>query len=135
MEHSMSDTPDADIGRIAWTDLTVDDAETVRDFYAAVAGWTFADVDMGEYADFNMLGGDGTPVAGICHARGGNAGLPPVWMVYITVHDLDESLSACRARGGTVIGEPRAVGDAGRFAIIRDPAGAVAALYEVPPQA
>jgi predicted enzyme related to lactoylglutathione lyase len=26
-------------GTIAWTDLTVPDAEKVRDFYAAVVGW------------------------------------------------------------------------------------------------
>ena len=29
-----------------------------------------------------------TGVAGVCHARGANANIPPVWLVYFTVADL-----------------------------------------------
>jgi predicted enzyme related to lactoylglutathione lyase len=115
-------------GGVTWVDLTVDDAPAVRDFYEAVAGWTAAPVDMGEYADFNMLGpGGGHPVAGICHARGTNTGIPPVWMVYFTVPDLDAALEACRARGGDVLTPVRSAGGY-RYAMIRDPAGAVCAI-------
>ena len=118
-------------GTIAWTDLTVPDAERVRDFYQAVVGWTAHAVDMGGYADNAMIppGGD-DPVAGICHARGINAGLPPVWLVYITVEDLDASLRACEALGGRVLHPPRALGPSVRFCVIEDPAGAVAALIQ-----
>ena len=35
------------IGTIVWCDLTVNDAETVRDFYAAVVGWKAEPVEMG----------------------------------------------------------------------------------------
>lgn len=35
-------------------DLTVADAPAVRDFYAAVAGWTPAEVPMGGYSDYCM---------------------------------------------------------------------------------
>ena len=58
------------------------------------------------------------------------AGIPPVWMIYIVVADLDASLAQCRARGGEVVGEPREMGGVGRFAFIRDPAGAPCALFE-----
>jgi predicted enzyme related to lactoylglutathione lyase len=129
----MSGDPNPTLGRITWVDLTVTHAEAVRDFYAAVAGWTPASVDMGEYVDFNMLGTDGAPAAGICHARGDNANLPPAWLIYITVDDLDARLEACRTLGGAVLAEPRALGPMGRFAVVRDPAGAVAALYEAAP--
>lgn len=40
--------------------------------------------------------------------------------------------SACRARGGEVLGEIRSMGDAGRYAFICDPGGAVCALFEPP---
>lgn len=126
----MSEAGRPGAGRVAWTDLTTAHADTVRDFYAAVVGWTASEVDMGGYADYTMIGADGSPVAGICHARGANATLPPVWLVYLTVNDLDASLSACRRLGGSVLEGPRAVGSQGRFAVVRDPAGAVAALYE-----
>jgi predicted enzyme related to lactoylglutathione lyase len=123
------------IGRVAWVDLTVEHAELVGDFYAQVAGWTPAPVDMGDYADFNMLDADGQPAAGVCHARGVNSDLPPQWLMYITVADLDAALETCVGAGGEVVGGTRGLGALGRFAVIRDPAGAVAALYQAPPGA
>src|SRR5690606_35650708 len=57
-------------GAILWTDLTVPDAERVRDFYEGVVGWTPTAVEMGGYADWSMETDDGTAVAGVCHARG-----------------------------------------------------------------
>ncbi len=41
----MSDQPRT--GIIKWVDLTVDDAEGVRDFYSAVVGWQAVPVDVG----------------------------------------------------------------------------------------
>src|SRR5258708_2792566 len=99
----MSATPEP--GTISWQDLTVEDAEGVRDFYEAVAGWTPEPLSMGAYSDF-VMNADGTPVAGICHARAGNAGLPPVWLIYITVDDLDHSLEECERLGGSLVGAP-----------------------------
>lgn len=117
-------------GSIAWTDLTVENADAVRDFYRAVVGWEVSEVDMGGYSDYCMnRPGDGVTVAGVCHARGENADLPPVWLIYVTVPDLEESLATCVARGGSVLKPPFEVG-AARAAVIRDPAGAAVALYE-----
>jgi predicted enzyme related to lactoylglutathione lyase len=118
-------------GRIDWIDLTVPDAETVRDFYQSVTGWSPAPVDMGGYSDFCMTPtGVAEPVAGICHARGGHAGLPPVWLIYITVADLDESVARCQSLGGRILRPAQTMGSQGRFCVIQDPAGAVAALYQ-----
>jgi predicted enzyme related to lactoylglutathione lyase len=117
-------------GKIGWIDITVDDAEGLRDFYAKVAGWKPENVDMGEYADFNMTTpGSGTPAAGICHARGSNTELPRQWLIYIVVTSADESAASCTAHGGKVLVGPRDMGG-GRFAVIQDPSGAVAALYQ-----
>ena len=104
-------------------------AEQVRDFYRAVVGWTAKRVAMDGYDDFNMKGPDGgEAVADICHARGPNAKLPAQWLMYITVADLDARIQRCAEMGGKVIEGPRTLGD-GRFCVIHDPAGAVAALF------
>jgi uncharacterized protein len=124
----MSTTPRP--GTITWTDLTVEHAERLRDFYAAVVGWTPSPVPMGGYSDFAM-NVDGEGVAGICYARGGNADLPPYWLIYITVEDLDDSIATCQRLGGSVVTPPRGYGG-GRFCVIKDPAGAVCALYQPP---
>jgi len=117
------------IGTVGWIDLTVTDAPRIRDFYRDVTGWTSTEHSMGEYADFVMNGGAG-PVAGVCHARGGNASLPAQWLIYITVENLERAMDRCRAGGGEVINGPRQAGEHGRFCVIRDPAGAVAGLFE-----
>lgn len=118
------------VGTIAWTDLTVPEATTVRESYAKVVGWHHEPVAMGGYDDFNMLARpDGERVAGVCHARGSNADLPPMWLNYIVVADLDESMKACRDLGGSVIAGPKHMDDTSRYCVIRDPAGAVVALF------
>lgn len=117
------------VGSIGWQDLTVSDAPALRDFYQRVTGWAPSPVDMGGYDDYNMLDASGQPAAGICHARGGNADLPPQWLVYIVVEDVESSASACLEHGGEVLVGPRDMGDAS-YCVIRDPAGAVCALYQ-----
>jgi predicted enzyme related to lactoylglutathione lyase len=118
-------------GSITWFDLSVEDAETLKDFYGAVVGWRPEAVDMGSYSDFNMnKPGSEETAAGICHARGVNADLPPQWLLYITVEDLDTSMSRCLELGGAVVAGPKPLGEDARYCVIRDPAGAVAALYE-----
>lgn len=117
-------------GKIGWIDITVDDANGLRDFYADVVGLVPDAVSMGEYDDFNMtMPASGEPVCGICHARGSNKDLPGGWMVYFVVDDVDASAAACTAKGGNILVEPRGLAG-GRFCVIEDPSGATAALYQ-----
>ena len=117
------------IGSIVWQDLIVPNASEVRDFYCQVVGWTYTDHDMEEYNDFNInLPGTAETIAGICHARGTNANIPPQWLVYISVADMAESARLCEELVGKVIDGPRPMGGA-TFCVIQDPAGAVAALF------
>ena len=127
----MAESGTMEIGSVGWTDLTVGAAEAVRDFYQAVVGWKSSEVEMGGYSDFSMnVPGSGRTVAGICHARGPNADLPAQWLIYIIVQDLDFSVERCVELGGRVIAGPKGMGTQGRYCVIRDPAGAVAALYQ-----
>ena len=67
-------------------------------------------------------------MAGICHARGSNANLPAQWLMYVVVEDVEASARHCVELGGELLDGPRELGG-GRFCVIRDPAGAVCALY------
>ena len=122
----------ARVGRIAWLDLTVADASETRDFYRQVIDWSVQDLELDDaserYADYSMLGDDGNPVAGVCHARGVNQGLPPIWMIYLPVGDLAESVRRVREEGGKIIKETRR--DDGEYtcAVVQDPVGACLAL-------
>jgi uncharacterized protein len=126
----MADKAPPEIGSIAWFDLTVPDAEGLRDFYAQVVGWKPEAVGMGDYSDYNMLTpGSDTPVAGVCHARGSNAGLPAQWLLYVVVEDVEAAAARCEGRGGKVLVRPKGL-SGGRYCVIQDPAGAVCALYQ-----
>ena len=127
----MSDQGNTQIGSVGWMDLTVENADAVRDFYREVVGWTASGLDMGGYEDFCMAEpATGKMISGICHARGSNTSLPPVWLIYINVEDLDRSLARCEELGGQTITPIKSYGEHGRYCIIRDPAGAHAALFE-----
>lgn len=115
-------------GTIVWCDLTLEEAENVRDFYAGVVGWEVKDHDMGDYADYELIApGTGESVAGICHARGSNKNLPREWLVYVQVEDVEASAARCLELGGRVLDGPRAMGEQ-TFCVIEDPEGAVLAL-------
>lgn len=121
-------------GRIVWIDLTVPDASAARDFYQEVIGWSVEEVPMKEgtecYADYNMLGSFGRPAAGVCHARGVNQGLPPVWMLHLPVGDLTESLRRVEEEGGRVLKTMQGSDGAYWYAVIQDPVGVTMALVQ-----
>jgi hypothetical protein len=120
------------IGTILWHDLTVPDAANVRDFYASVVGWQPRPVEMGDYDDYSMIAPDsGQGVAGVCHARGENAGLPPQWLVYVAVADIEASRQRCVEAGGALLTDVRGPEEGPRFCVIQDPAGAVMAIMQM----
>jgi predicted enzyme related to lactoylglutathione lyase len=119
-----------EVGKIGWIDMTVGDAPGVRDFYKAVVGWETDEIDMGGYSDYVMkmpVSGDG--VAGVCHSRGSNADLPAGWLIYIVVADVEASVAACIENGGKIVVETRGLAG-GRFCVVEDPGGSIAALYQ-----
>jgi predicted enzyme related to lactoylglutathione lyase len=118
------------VGEIYSAELTIGNAEEIRDFYSAVLGWTSAGIDMGGYEDYVMIRDGETPVAGICHARGVNTGIPPQWLINVMVEDLDRSLAECTSRGGEQVTQIREEPGQWRHVVIRDPAGAVMALMQ-----
>ncbi len=116
-------------GQIVWHDLTVPNAEQVKNFYSEVVGWQVKPVSMGDYDDFTMCAHAGEePIAGVCHAQGANADIPPVWMMYVQVVDIDQSIQAVVEQGGKVLKGPTSYQNQ-RYYLIQDPAGAVMTIY------
>ncbi len=116
---------------IGWFDLTVDDAPAIRDFYSNVVGWTASPLSMGDYDDFVMASpADGTPVSGVCHARGSNADLPAQWILYVNIEDIEASRAACTKMGGELLTPVKIAAGHGSYCVIKDPAGAVMALFQ-----
>lgn len=117
------------VGTVGWVDLTVEDAPTLRDFYASVVGWTAAEHSMGDYSDYVMQPPSGEGAAGVCHKRGANAEQPSGWVVYFVVADLATSTRELQDRGGEVLSQREG------FVVARDPQGHLFALYQFQAQA
>jgi hypothetical protein len=52
-------------------------------------------------------------------------GVPPHWVTYISVDDVDAAATKAQQLGGTILAPAFDVMDAGRMAVVRDPTGAV----------
>jgi len=127
----MSDDKQTPIGKIGWADVTVPNADVVLQFYKEVIGWESEGVGMQEaddsYEDYIVKDVAGDAVGGVCYQRGVNADLPPVWLIYVPVEDVEASITRCLELGGAVV---KRVEDNGKvvFVVIKDPAGAMMAL-------
>lgn len=121
-------------GFIKWADLTVANADEVAEFYCGVVGWNAVGLPVEGREDYVMTHPEsGDAAAGVAFAQGSNEGLPPQWLVYVTVDDLDDSIAACNQLGGKVVFGPRDSEMMGRWCVVEDPAGAVMALTELTP--
>jgi len=116
----------------SWIDTEQPDPRAAQDFYARLLGWEFATVSppgVPEYAVATLGGRDvcGMAATGEIPATEGTSAR---WNTYIAVDDADATAAKVRMAGGEVIAEPIDVGQAGRWAICRDPAAAVFRLWQ-----
>lgn len=120
------------VGAIISADLTVPNADDILAFYQDVIGWGAEGLTMqdeqGTYADHVVKDATEQWVGGICHQRGINADLPPVWLIYIQVADIERSLERCLTLGGQVLKRSHMEDGSLQYAVIQDPAGAILAL-------
>jgi predicted enzyme related to lactoylglutathione lyase len=119
-------------GTISWTDLATSDQARAKDFYTGMFGWEYDDRPAGEGVIYSMAQLRGRTVAAISPQREDerSQGIPPHWNVYVTVEDVDATAGQVAEAGGQVLAEPFDVFDAGRMAVIADPAGAVLSLWQ-----
>ncbi|MDR3537416.1 MAG: VOC family protein [Acetobacteraceae bacterium] len=117
-------------GAFVWYELMTTDEPAARDFYSHVAGWSAQVTDIAgpPYTLFSVAD---APVAGMMDlpADARARGVPPCWVGYVGVDDVDASAAQAKALGGTVHVEPRDIPNVGRFAMIQDPQGASIAVF------
>jgi predicted enzyme related to lactoylglutathione lyase len=120
-------------GTPSWTDLATPDLAASRQFYGELFGWEFTDEDTGDPDNPYVMGRQGgKDVAGVMKLTADMqaGGMPPVWSTYVTVKDVEASARQAKDLGGAVLSEPMDVMDAGRMAVLADPAGAVFCIWE-----
>ncbi len=121
-------------GTFCWADLLPVDQARAIGFYRDLLGWS-AEAGGEEFGGYAMAHlGEQTPestVAGINAPMGG--GGPPAWTIYLATDDLDATLEAVAANGGSLAFGPHDIPGMGRTAYCLDPTGAGFGLWQGAP--
>ncbi|HEY9855611.1 MAG TPA: VOC family protein [Stenomitos sp.] len=119
-------------GKFVWRELFTPDVEASKRFYGGLFGWNWSTMPMGEgMSTYTMaMVGDQT-IAGfmdLAHLPEGDP-VPPHWSVYVYVDDVDQALERAIAAGGRACSDATDIPGVGRFAVVRDPQGAMFNLF------
>jgi len=115
-------------GTPSWVDLQTSDQAGAKSFYTELFGWDYDDAPMGDGAVYSMARKNGKDVAAIAPLP--MPGVPPHWNTYVTVADVDATAAQVPGAGGSTMGDPFDVMDAGRMAIASDPTGAMFCIWQ-----
>lgn len=116
---------------VSWRELATTDREGAMAFYQALFGWERQNAnDMGEpLGVYQEFGRPGLALGGI-YRKPADMPLPPFWLMYVLVPDIEASLAAVRTAGGTVLMGPTEIPGGDRIAQCLDPQGAAFALHQ-----
>ncbi len=119
-------------GTFCWVELGTTDQPAAKKFYTELFGWQVNDFPMGPDSFYTMLQIDGKDVAALYQQDKQQIehGVPPHWMLYISVESADETVKSIKAAGGQVLMDPFDVFEFGRMALVQDPTGAHFALWQ-----
>lgn len=112
-------------GEFIWYELMTNDLPAAEAFYGAVTGWTAQDAGMGGMP-YRIFSAGSRGIAGAMAVP--EPGMPPSWIGYVAVDDVDRTAGQVTGLGGTLHRPPTDIPGVGRFAIIGDPGGGVMAL-------
>ena len=128
MRGFQTDAPNA----FGWAELNARGVEKAIPFYRKVFGWADKTSEMGEgappYTEFQLRG---ESIAGAMEMNPMvPAEVPSYWMVYFNVDEVDKSSKQATEAGAQEMMAPSDF-PGGRFAILRDPQGAVFGLLKM----
>jgi predicted enzyme related to lactoylglutathione lyase len=113
-------------GAFCWNELLTDDAESSAAFYGALTGGSIESLDMGPLGIYRILVSAGRRIAGVMkHPEN----LPPHWLPYLAVSDVDADSRRAVALGASLYFPPRDIPGTGRISGIDDPTGAGVCLF------
>jgi uncharacterized protein len=109
-------------GTFCWDELHTRDLDAAKKFYAGVFGWSGKGDDGG--MDYWHVRNAGKDIGGMTSHMGG-PNVPPHWLSYIAVSDVDDVGKKAAALGGKELMPAMEIPKVGRFSVVQDPTGAI----------
>jgi predicted enzyme related to lactoylglutathione lyase len=116
-------------GRFVWHELKTRDVAGAKKFYTKLTGWKAQPWPL-------------DPAYTVCHSGAGPtagilaippempADVPAHWLGYVGTRDVDGTAAAAVRAGGSILNGPVDMKGAGRYAVLKDPQGAVFAILD-----
>jgi len=130
---SKEDRPEnaPEVGEASWHELMTTDAPAAMKFYSEVFGWQPSEtMDMGAMGKYHMFNRPHGMIGGMMNKPPEMANVPPHWMIYFRVPDIDAAIERIRANGGKVLNGPTEVPGGDRIVNAMDPQGAAFSLHQ-----
>ena len=108
----------------------VNSAAEATEFYTGLLGITSS--KMPGPIDYTMLNVGSEDLAGVLQITDDMGPVPPHWMVYYGVDDVDAAATKVESPGGSVEVPSADIPEIGRFAGLKDPQGAMFFIFKSP---
>ena len=116
-------------GKFVWHQLMTRDVPGAKDFYSRLVGWKTLPWPLDPA--YTVCHADAGPVAGIMEIPSDlPSEVPSHWLQYIGTRDVDSTAQAAVRAGGSIVKGPSDMQGAGRYAVLKDPQGAVFAIID-----
>ncbi len=114
-------------GAIMWNELMTSDQTDATEFYTGLLG--LGSGSMEGPMEYTLLKVSGDDVAGVMQITEEMGPVPPNWMVYFGVANVDDTTSQAEGLGAIGLVPGTDIPGVGRFATIQDPQGAVFGMF------
>jgi predicted enzyme related to lactoylglutathione lyase len=116
-------------GRFVWHELMTRDVPAAKKFYSGLAGWKPQAWPLDP--NYTVNHSEHGPQAGFMNIPADMpADMPAHWVTYIGTRDVDGTAAAAVRAGGSILKGPDDIKGAGRYAVLKDPHGAVFAILD-----
>ena len=114
-------------GALSWNELHTPDVEAAEAFYGQLFGWTTEPFPTEQFEYRVIRTADGHTNGSLTDAL--QPGDAPHWLVYFGAQDANQRGAGVGVLGGSTLMAPPELAPGIRIAVVRDPQGAVFALY------
>jgi hypothetical protein len=119
-------------GNFVWFELSTSDPAAAKQFYSSLLGWDAQDFPMGPGMVYTMFQLNGRDAAGAYAMKPEDRqlGIPPNWLLYISVDNADATVASSLEHGGSAMSPAFDIPNVGRMAVLQDPVGAIVAIFQ-----
>jgi predicted enzyme related to lactoylglutathione lyase len=119
-----------EVGEASWHELLTTDATAAMKFYNEVFGWQPSEaLDMGAMGKYQMFNRPHGMIGGMMNKPPEMAQVPPHWLIYFRVPDINAAAERIKANGGKILNGPMEVPGGDWVLNAMDPQGAAFGLH------